>query len=77
VEDPLGGLLSNMSKPALAIHYQKEVQGIISQLLLVSKNLSPTLCDVLDEMIIQSEQGTLAHADRSFTLFISYGSNYF
>jgi len=76
VEDVLTAMLSNMSKPSLSTHYQQEVQVIIQQLLTVSKTLSPALCDTLEELIAQSEVKPVSGSDRTFALFISYGSNY-
>ena len=52
------------------------MQLIIDQLLIVSKNLSPTLADTFEEMILQAETGSIRDYSRTFSLFISYGSSY-
>jgi len=54
------------------------MQGIIKQLLTVCKNISPTLQEVIDGLITQAETlGLQNNVEATFTLFISFGSNYF
>lgn len=74
-EDPLASLMVNLGKPAMA-NYTGEVQRIIQALLIVSKGLSPTLCDTLDGMVALLEGGDIEGSDRTLALFISHGSDY-
>lgn len=56
--------------------YQQEVLEIVNEMILVKKEITPILSDILFELVNQAEiSGKLMNV-RTFTMFMSHGTSY-
>ena len=58
-------------------YYKEEIIQLVNVMIVVCREITPTLQVMLDDMVTQAEASDVVYSTKTLALFMSHGTSYF